>query len=199
MRRPTPLPDQGIARRDSLGVTGPYMLFLSTLQPRKNVIRLIRSFAHLVQTRDFELDLVLAGQLGWLSEPIAFAARHSAAAHRIHLLGYVNEDEAAALYTGAKFFCYPSLHEGFGLPVLEALACGAPVLASNRSSIPEVGGEVVEYFDPERLVDLVTKVFELLENPARIQQMREAGPGRAAEFSWEENARAVISIYESLK
>ncbi len=194
VRRPTPLPDQGIARRDSLGVTGPYMLFLSTLQPRKNVIRLIRSFAHLVQTRDFELDLVLAGQLGWLSEPIALAARHSAAAHRIHLLGYVDEDEAAALYTGATFFCYPSLHEGFGLPVLEAQSVGVPVMTSRHSSLPEVAGDAALLVDPEDEEEIAAAMLRLSEDEALRQELIRKGYENVKRFSWPKAARETLEV-----
>ena len=194
VRRRSPLPDQGIACRASLGVTGPYMLFLSTLQPRKNVIRLIRSLAHLVQTREFELDLVLAGQLGWLSEPIAHAARHSPVAHRIHLLGYVDEDEAAALYAGARFFCYPSLHEGFGLPVLEAQSVGVPVMTSRHSSLPEVAGDAALLVDPEDEEEIAAAMLRLSEDEDLRQELIRKGYENVKRFSWPKAARETLEV-----
>ena len=184
------------------GIEGPFLFYVGGSDFRKNLEFLIQGFAQ-IRDQGYEGSLVLAGETFRMKIPeiqaLSRKIREFDLEKRVIRPGYVEDDDLPAFYAAGDLFVFPSLYEGFGLPVLEALACGAPVLASNRSSIPEVGGEVVEYFDPERLVDLVTKVFELLENPARIQQMREAGPGRAAEFSWEENARAVISIYESLK
>ena len=169
---------------------------------RKNLEFLIKGFAQ-IRDQGYKGSLVLAGETFRMKIPeiqsLSCKIRQFDLEKWVLRPGYVEDDDLPAFYSGSDLFVFPSLYEGFGLPVLEALACGAPVLASERSSIPEVGGEVVEYFDPERLADLVARVFELLENPVRLGQMREAGPGRAAQFSWEENARAMASIYESLK
>ncbi len=189
-----PLADQSAACRASLGVTRPYMLFLSTLQPRKNVERLIHSYTRLVQTRNLDLDLVLAGQLGWLSETIAGAARHSPAADRIHMLGYVDEDEAAALYAGAQFFCYPSLHEGFGLPVLEAQFAGAPVMTSRHSSLPEVAGDAALLVDPEDEEDIAAAMLRLSEDEALRQELVRKGYENVKRFSWPKAARETLEV-----
>ncbi len=192
--RRSPLADQGLAHRSALGVTRPYMLFLSTVQPRKNVERLIRSYTHLVQTQALALDLVLAGQLGWLSETIVHAARHSPAADRIHLLGYVDEDEAAALYAGARFFCYPSLHEGFGLPVLEAQSVGVPVMTSRHSSLPEVAGDAALLVDPEDEEDIAAAMLRLSQDAALRQELVRKGHENVKRFSWPKAARETLEV-----
>ena len=184
------------------GIEGPFLFYVGGSDFRKNLEFLIKGFAQ-IRDQGYKGSLVLAGETFRMKIPeiqsLSRKIREFDLEKWVLRPGYVEDDDLPAFYSGSDLFVFPSLYEGFGLPVLEALACGAPVLASERSSIPEVGGEVVEYFDPERLADLVARVFELLENPVRLGQMREAGPGRAAQFSWEENARAMASIYESLK
>ena len=192
--RRRPLADQGSAHRSSLGVTRPYILFLSTLQPRKNVERLIRSYTQLVQSRNLDLELVLAGQLGWLSKTIVHTARHSPAADRIHLLGYVDENEAAALYAGAMFFCYPSLHEGFGLPVLEAQSVGVPVMTSCHSSLPEVAGDAALLVDPEDEEDIAAAMLRLSEDAALRQELIRKGYENVKRFSWPKAARETLEV-----
>ena len=194
VRRRSLRAEQSLASRTVLGITRPYMLFLSTLQPRKNVARLIRSYAHLVETQDPGLDLVLAGQLGWLSEPIVQLARNSPAADRIHLLGYVDEDEAAALYADATFFCYPSLHEGFGLPVLEAQSVGVPVMTSRNSSLPEVAGDAALLVDPEDEEDIAAAMLRLSQDEALRQELIQKGYENVKRFSWPKAARETLEV-----
>ncbi len=189
-----PVADQAIAHRAALGVTRPYMLFLSTLQPRKNLERLIRSYTRLVQSRDLTLDLVLAGQPGWRSESIVRAARLSPAADRIRLLGYVDETAAAALYAGARFFCYPSLHEGFGLPVLEAQSVGVPVMTSRHSSLPEVAGDAALLVDPEDEEDIAAAMLRLSEDEALRQELIRKGHENVKRFSWPKAARETLEV-----
>ncbi len=113
--------------------------------------------------------------------------------------GYLEDSDLPAFYSACDLFIFPSLYEGFGLPVLEAMACGAPVVASDRSSMPEVGGEMIEYFDPETVESLVENGWRLLGDSSRLDQMRLEGPDRAARFSWSENATSLSAVYESLK
>lgn len=194
VRRRSLSAEQSSACLTTLGLTGPYMLFLSTLQPRKNVERLIRSFTQLVKTQDPGMDLVLAGQLGWLSEPIVQSARHSTATDRIHLLGYVDEDEAAALYTGATFFCYPSLHEGFGLPVLEAQSAGVPVMTSRNSSLPEVAGDAAILVDPEDEEEIAAAMLRLSQDEQLRQELIRKGHENVKRFSWPKAARETLEV-----
>ncbi len=188
--------------RSRHGIGGRFLFYVGGSDFRKNLEFLIDAFAQ-VRERGYEGSLVLAGETFRSKIPEILQLQGQIGRlgleKEVVLPGYVEDDDLPAFYSASDLFVFPSLYEGFGLPVLEALACGAPVLASDRSSIPEVGGDVIEYFDPERLADLVAAVFRLLENPARVVQMREAGPERAAEFSWTAHARAMTSIYESLK
>ena len=188
--------------KSKYGIEGPFLFYVGGSDFRKNLEFLIKGFAQ-IRDQGYEGSLVLAGETFRTKIPeiqsLSRKIRQFDLEKWVLRPGYVEDDDLPDFYSASDLFVFPSLYEGFGLPVLEALACGAPVLTSDRSSIPEVGGEVVEYFDPARLADLVARVFELLENPVRLGQMREAGPGRAARFSWEENAKTMASIYESLK
>ena len=183
-------------------IEGSFLFYVGGSDFRKNLDFLITGFAQ-VREQGYAGSLVLAGETFRTEIPevqeLTRKIQELDLENWVLCPGYVEDNDLPAFYSASDLFVFPSLYEGFGLPVLEALACGAPVLASDRSSIPEVGGSVVEYFDPERLEDLVARVLELLENPERLGQMRAAGPERAAQFSWEENARAVTSIYDSLK
>ena len=184
------------------GIEDSFLFYVGGSDFRKNLDFLIRGFAQ-IRVRGYAGSLVLAGETFRTEIPevqkLTRKIRELDLENWVLCPGYVEDDDLPAFYSASDLFVFPSLYEGFGLPVLEALACGAPVLTSDRSSIPEVGGAVVEYFDPKRLEDLVTRVLKLLENPERLGQMRTAGPERSAQFSWEKNARAVTSIYESLK
>jgi len=177
-----------------LGVTRPYALFLSTLQPRKNVERLIRSYTCLWHRGDLDWDLVLAGKPGWLSQPILEAARTSAAQSCIHLPGYVNTEQAAALYAGARFFCYPSLHEGFGLPILEAQSCGVPVMTSHNSSLPEIAGDAALLVDPENEEEIAQAMLRLSQDEKLRQDLVAKGYRNLSRFSWEKAARETLAV-----
>lgn len=189
-----PAPARISAQLDAFGLTHPYALFLSTLQPRKNVERLIHSFARMLQDSRADLDLVLAGKPGWLSEPILQAARQSPVRRAIHLLGYVDEEQAAALYAGARFFCYPSLYEGFGLPVLEAQAFGVPVMTSRHSSLPEVAGDAALLVDPENEEEIAQAMLRLSRDEALRQELIRKGHQNVKRFSWARAARETLAV-----
>ena len=123
-----------------LGDPGPYVLFLGTVQPRKNLQRLIRAFAQVVAA-GLPHSLVIAGRLGWLTEPIQAEVAAEGLTDRVRFMGYVPDADLPALYRGADAFAFPSLYEGFGMPVLEAMVCGVPVVAANTTSLPEIVGE----------------------------------------------------------
>lgn len=144
-----PAVDDTFARSNQAGVAavrarhdigGPYILSLGTLQPRKNYVRLIEAFRILKDTSDIPHRLVIGGGPGWLYEPIYETIETLGLQDEVRMLGYVDEGDLPALYTGADVFCFPTLYEGFGIPVLEAMACGTPVVASNTSSLPEAAG-----------------------------------------------------------
>jgi glycosyltransferase involved in cell wall biosynthesis len=180
------------ARRMKYGILPldkPYLLYVGTLQPRKNLLRLLDAFA---QIESDEALLVLAGGRGWLSEPIE--QRAAELAGRVHWIGFVADEDLPALLSGAQAFVFPSLHEGFGMPVLEAMACGTPVLTSRRSSLPEVAGEAALLIDPFDTAAIAGGMRRLLEEPELRSELRERGLERAAQFSWERCARETRQV-----
>jgi glycosyltransferase involved in cell wall biosynthesis len=187
-------PDSHVLRRH--GIDRPYVLSAATLEPRKNLPRLIEAFATLPAAIRADRQLLLVGGRGWgTTELDAAVSRHGDA---IRLLGFVSDDDLAALYAGADTVAYPALAEGFGLPVLEAMAAGAPVLTSNRSSLPEVGGTVAAYADPTDTASIRDGLAALLEDPVRREAMRTSGRGHAAQFSWERTARDTLAALERI-
>lgn len=171
-----------------------YILNVGTLEPRKNLERLVRAFERLPTTiRDPEL--VLVGGEGWRSDRIRQAVVGSPARGRIHLLGRVPADDLAALYANASVFAYPSLYEGFGLPVLEAMAAGTAVLTSDVSSLPEVAGDAALLVDPHSVDAILDGLTRLLSHEALRARLEEAGPRRARKFSWERTARETLAAY----
>jgi glycosyltransferase involved in cell wall biosynthesis len=164
----------------------PYVLSAATLEPRKNLPRLIEAFAQL----DTDAELVLVGARGWRTEETdATIARHGA---RVAELGFVADEELAALYAGATAVAYPSLAEGFGLPVLEAMAAGAPVLTSDRSSMPEVAGDAAVLVDPTDVSAIRGGLARLLGDEALRATLSLRGRERAAQFTWERTARLTV-------
>jgi alpha-1,3-rhamnosyl/mannosyltransferase len=178
----------------ALGIEHPYVLAAGTLEPRKNLVRLLQGWAALPATLRETHELVLVGPVGWEAEEILAAAR----AARIRVAGYVPDDELAALYAGCELFCYPSLYEGFGLPVLEAMRTGAPVVTSNVSSLPEVAGDAAVLVDPTSVTAIGDAIAQLLSDPERRARLRAAGRARASHFSWERTARAVRDVLRAL-
>ena len=171
-----------------------FVLAVGTLEPRKNLPRLAAAYAALPAALKQNHPLVIAGELGWQTGP-SLAAIDALGSSAIRL-GYVSDAALAELYRRAAVFCYPSLGEGFGLPVLEAMAAGAPVLTSSVSSLPEVGADAVEYCDPWQVDSIVQALATLLEDPNRRAELAERGRVRAAGFSWERTAAAVLEALE---
>jgi glycosyltransferase involved in cell wall biosynthesis len=168
----------------------PYLLSVSTIQPRKNYTRLIQAFAKIVnyQLSIVNLQLVIAGSRGWMFDEVFQTVERLGLNDRVLFPDYVPDDDLPALYAGAMLFVYPSLYEGFGLPVAEAMACGAPVVSSNASSLPEVAGDAALYFDP-RNVDAITDALRrALTDDALRADLRLRGLAQAKRFSWERAA-----------
>lgn len=172
----------------------PFALFVGTLQPRKNLERLIHAYGRLHAREDPGWDLVLAGRVGWLADPILAAARSSPAAAAIRILGYVEEEDAAVLRRQARFFCYPSLHEGFGLPILEAQSQGVPVLTSSRSSLPEVAGDAALLVDPEDVDEIAQAMLRLSRDEELRAELVAKGHENVKRFSWEKAARETLAV-----
>jgi glycosyltransferase involved in cell wall biosynthesis len=183
------------AVREHLGVTGPYIAFLGTLEPRKNAAALVRGWVRAVADRPDPPALVLAGGRGWDDE-VDVAIGEVPAGLTVLRPGYLPLDLLAGLLGEAELVAYPSLGEGFGLPVLEAMASGAAVLTTRRLSLPEVGGDAVAYTepDPEAIADALGR---LLDDPGRRRELGEAALARAAGFDWRACARAHLAAYRA--
>jgi glycosyltransferase involved in cell wall biosynthesis len=180
-------PSEQVAPRHGVA-PGAYVLAAGTLEPRKNLLRLIRAHAALPAPLRGAHPLLIVGPRGWEEQEILRAA----GSEGVRLAGFVPDDELAALYAGCSVFCYPSLYEGFGLPVLEAMAAGAPVLTSNVSSLPEVGGEAVAYVDPGDERAIAAELERLLNSPGERARLAQLGRERARGFSWDRVARGVL-------
>jgi glycosyltransferase involved in cell wall biosynthesis len=181
------------AVREHLGLTGRYVAFLGTLEPRKNAASLVRGWAQAVAGSDEAPALVLAGGRGW-DEEIERAAAEVPAGLTLLRPGYLPLELLAGLLGDAEVVAYPSLGEGFGLPVLEAMACGAAVLTTRRLSLPEVGGDAVAYTEPDP-ASIAVALENLLADPVRRRELGEAARARAALFDWRACARAHLSSY----
>jgi len=184
--------------REIYGIERDYILSVSSIQPRKNLIRLIEAYSCLRGSRpEGKLpQLVLVGKRGWLDNETFRAAQRHSANNDIAFTGYVAEKDLPALYSGATCFVYPSFFEGFGLPVLEAMQCGAPVIAGNRTSIPEVVGKAGLLFDPFDTNSLVQALTRMLDNSEYRAALRIQGLERAREFDWKQTARMTLQAYE---
>lgn len=176
----------------------PYILTVGSLEPRKNTVRLLEAFALMSPRFKKEYELVVVGRELWEKTELPKIARKMGLADRVRLLGYVSERELVSLYNLAELFCYPSLYEGFGLPVLEAMACGTPVVASNRSSIPEVAGSAAVLVNPEDPLEIACAMEVLLEKAQFREQLSQAGLEQARKFSWEKTAEQTLRVYHEL-
>lgn len=195
------LPTDSDAQRRVLanyGVTRPYILHHGAVQPRKNLVRLIQAFRALLhRRRDLDLDLVLAGPLAWRFKEIVAVASQPAERGRVILTGPVHNDEMPLFVKGAALCVTPSFYEGFCLPVIEAMACGVPCVASHTSCIPEVSGEVLEYFNPFSVDDMTGCMERALDDSTLRQRLIYGGVKRASEFSWERCARETLSVLQN--
>lgn len=186
--------------KKSHNITFPYLLYLGTLEPRKNVVAAIRAFNVIKQRAVFkDLRLVLAGAKGWLYNDI-LRARHASPYNRdIILYGPAKADERVFLYNGSEVFVYPSFFEGFGLPPLEAQACGIPAVVADRTALPEILGEGARYVNPWRIGELAETIAEVLTKGAARQMLRDNGLKNAKRFSWERAAEETLHILHGAK
>jgi glycosyltransferase involved in cell wall biosynthesis len=182
------------ALRRRLGLDGPYLLGLGTVEPRKDLPTLVRAFTSLAG--ELPHRLVLAGLAGWGQGALAAAVAGSGVADRVLLTGYLPEADKAALFTGADVFAYPSRYEGFGLPVLEAMACGTPVVTTTGGSLPEVAGDAALLVDPGDPDALAAALAKLAGDPAVGQAAAARGRARAATFTWDRCAAETAASYQ---
>jgi glycosyltransferase involved in cell wall biosynthesis len=176
------------------GLASGFVLAVGTLEPRKNLPRLVRAYASLPDELQEAHPLVVVGKPGWQVGETLRAIE--LLGDRCRVLGYVPDEELAGLYEDCTVFCFPSLGEGFGLPVLEAMHAGAAVVTSDRSSLPEVGGDAVEYVNPLDESSIAAGIERLLRDPARREQLSERAVARAAGFTWDRTARLTLEAVE---
>ncbi|MCY4145516.1 MAG: glycosyltransferase family 1 protein [Chloroflexi bacterium] len=195
-----PVRDRGLlgACRRKYGLAGvDYLLSVGTVQPRKNYSRVIEAVAAARQ-QGCDLHYAIAGGKGWLEDEMRATIARLGAQPYVHLLGLADDADLPALYSGARALVMASLYEGFGLPALEAFACGTPVISSNLSSLPEVAGEAALLVDPYDVAGIAEAVLALEKQPALRQRLAQAGYQRAAGFTWQRSARQLRSIYAAL-
>lgn len=183
----------------------PYFLFIGTIEPRKNLVRLIDAFIRFRQTYNLSpqiYDLVIAGASGWKNDDVFMQierANLKLGKGTVQYLGYVSEEEKIALLKNATAFIWPSLYEGFGLPVLEAMAAGAPVITSKVSSIPEITGDAALLVDPENMDAITEAMRKIVSDDVFRDQLKTRGVNRAKEFTWEKAAKETLAVYQGLE
>ena len=173
-----------------------YLLCLGTIEPRKNLPALFQAFRDLIAEPQFaDVHLALVGRKGWMFQPTLDAIAQLGLTERVTLTDYVASADLPALLSGASAFVFPSLYEGFGLPPLEAMACGAPVICSNAASLPEVVGDAALLFDPRDVTALRAAIARVLSDPALARALREKGLAQAKKFSWQRAAQETFDVY----
>jgi glycosyltransferase involved in cell wall biosynthesis len=185
--------------RERFGMSGRFVLSVGDLQPRKNQIGLIRAFERLVRAfPQFPHTLLLVGKETWFAERVREAARQSGVEDRIRFTGFVSDSDLLQLYNACDLFVFPSFYEGFGLPALEAMACGRAVTCSNTSALPEVVDGAAILFDPYSVDEMVRAMADLLRDPELRARMERLGLQRAAHFSWQKSASRTLDVYREV-
>lgn len=179
--------------KEKYGIKGNYILFVGTLQPRKNVERLIEAFSII---KNKNIKLVIIGKKGWMYEEILKAPKKYEVGDKVLFLENVTDEELPVFYQNALCFVLPSLYEGFGLPILEAMKYGCPVLTSNVSSLPEAGGDAALYFDPQNTEDIAKKIDQVISDENLRSEMIKKGYQQNKKFSWEKTARETLKVLE---
>jgi glycosyltransferase involved in cell wall biosynthesis len=183
------------AVRERYGIAGRYLLYVGTLQPRKNLARIIAAFARLAGNPALDgVQLVLAGKKGWLYQDLFAQVMRAGLAGRVLFPGYIADEDLPALLSGALGFVFPSLYEGFGIPVLEAGACGVAVITSNTSSLPEVAGDAALLVDPHDVDAIAAAMYRLVTDDALRAELARRGLENIKRFSWEKCARETLAV-----
>lgn len=186
------------ATRRRFELPRPFVLSVGTLEPRKNHLGLIQAFAEVVHSSAQPLDLVIAGGRGWMYEQTRQAVAHLKLEERVRFLGRVSEEDLITLYNLAEFFAFPSFFEGFGIPPLEAMACGTPVITSTTSSLPEVVGEAALLVDPHDTGAIAGALRRLWEEESLRQELRQRGYQQVQRYTWSQAAAKMLAVYQQL-
>jgi glycosyltransferase involved in cell wall biosynthesis len=195
------LTDELISRIDNnigYDFSQPYLLFVSTIEPRKNIGAIISAFNLLKSEHKIPHNLVLIGQKGWNYEPIFQEIERSSWKENIHHLDYLSDELVALFYSRADVFVYPSHYEGFGLPVLEAMTLGAPVVTSSTSSLPEVAGDAALLVNPSDVEEQAHAILQIISDSKFRDELITKGKARATLFSWDRTARETLEVYKSI-
>jgi len=193
-----PAEAEEVARvRSVYGLPSQFLLYVGTIEPRKNPLTLLEAYRVLC-LEGIDCPLVLAGKLGWRSEQFLEARRRSGLEQKVRLLGVVPDDDLVPIYSAADAFVFPSLYEGFGLPALEAIACGAPVICADSTSLPEVSGGAALLVSARDVGALAGAIRRLLSDAVLREELRARGLRRAAQFTWESSARKTLDVYHAV-
>jgi len=179
--------------KNKFKINGDYLLCVGTREPRKNIDRVLMAFVEISRAYP-ELSLVIAGKYGWGDKKLKVKSEKL----KVRILGFVEKEDLASLYSGAEAFVYPSLYEGFGLPILEAMACGCPVITSNIGSMRELAAGFSVLVDPQSTDSIAENILKLLKNNDLRQELKIKGLKRAGEFSWEKAALQTLEAYRGL-
>lgn len=172
-----------------------FILFVGTIEPRKNLVRLLEAFAALRTEGGFHHDLILVGNMGWNGNPISAAVERLDLGDQVRYLGYVPTPDLVALYNLSDALAFPSLYEGFGLPVVEAMACGTPVICSSEGSLAEVAGSAAEFVQPDEVGSIASALRRVLTDDTRKEELRVRGLARVTQFSWTRAAEQTRQLY----
>lgn len=193
----SPLPPEPSAEvRARLGVEDNFILYVGTIEPRKNILTIVRAFEELLHVTPLRSQLVIAGRKGWLTDELFAYIESASLGDRLHMTGYISDGDLRALYSSCKLMVFPALYEGAGLPPLEAMACGAPVITSDTPAISEMVGDGARLVHPTDHKALARAIAELLRDEAARRALGAAGLKRAALFTWERAARGTYEVYE---
>ena len=179
-------------------LSDPFILYVGTLEPRKNIVRLLEAFAELCHSGTVPHHFVIIGNRGWKDSPIFEAVERLKIGKFIRFIGQIPAEDLAALYNLAEAFVFPSLYEGFGLPVIEAMACGAPVVTSRRGSLQEIADDAAEFIDPTDIQSIKQGLLRVLCDPGYAHELSQRGLQRAAQFRWSDAADQTRWIYRNV-
>ncbi|HEY0080220.1 MAG TPA: glycosyltransferase family 1 protein [Pyrinomonadaceae bacterium] len=193
--RPLP-PEQSAEVRARLRVEDNFILYVGTIEPRKNILTIVRAFEEVLSETPLRPQLVIAGKRGWLTDKLFAYIESAALGDRLHMTGYISDSDLRALYSSCGLMVFPALYEGAGLPPLEAMACGAPVITSDTPAISEMVGDAARLVHPTDYKALARAITELLADEAARRSLRAGGLKRASLFTWERAARGTYEVYE---
>ncbi len=184
--------------KERLGIEDEFVLFVGTVEPRKNLLTLMRAFDQILRQTSRRPQLVVVGAEGWLMDELFAFIKQSSISDRLLLTGYLDDDDLRALYSSCTVFVYPSIYEGFGLPPLEAMACGAPVIAGNIATFQETLGSAAQLVEPNDVEAFARSIVEILDDEDRRRALSRRGLEQAAKFSWQRTAKLTLEVYREI-